>query len=86
MEAAMDDLAAKLGMNPLEFRLMNLKETDNFRDADLRDQVARGARLIGWEETGSPEGRTARGRSSTGWGWPCTSGAGAGRRTSRSPA
>jgi xanthine dehydrogenase YagR molybdenum-binding subunit len=54
MEAAMDDLAAKLGMNPLELRLRNLKETDTVagginRTDIYRDQVARGAQLIGWE-------------------------------------
>src|SRR5271165_2150435 len=54
MEAAMDDLAAKLGINPLEFRLKNLGETDMVaggvdRTQIYRDQVARGAQLIGWE-------------------------------------
>jgi xanthine dehydrogenase YagR molybdenum-binding subunit len=54
MEAAMDDLAAKLGINPLEFRLKNLGETDMVaggvdRTMIYRDQVGRGAQLIGWE-------------------------------------
>jgi xanthine dehydrogenase YagR molybdenum-binding subunit len=54
MEAAMDDLAHKLGMNPLKFRLMNLAETDIVaggvnRTEIYTEQVYRGARLIGWE-------------------------------------
>ncbi len=54
MEAAMDDLAAKLDINPLDFRLKNLGDADmvagGINRTDLyRDQVARGAKLIGWE-------------------------------------
>jgi xanthine dehydrogenase YagR molybdenum-binding subunit len=65
MEAAMDDLADKLGMNPLEFRLKNLKETDNVaggidRTEIYRDQVARGAKLIGWERW-KPRGQGGKG-------------------------
>jgi len=58
MEAAMDDLADKLGIDPLEFRLKNLKEKDMVEDGFskptvdrtpiYRDEVAIGAELIGW--------------------------------------
>jgi xanthine dehydrogenase YagR molybdenum-binding subunit len=43
MESLMDDLAAKLGMDPLEFRKKNLKDKVYHRQLD------RGAREIGWE-------------------------------------
>jgi xanthine dehydrogenase YagR molybdenum-binding subunit len=42
MECLMDDLAAKLGIDPLEFRKKNL------RDAVYHRQLDRGAREIGW--------------------------------------
>ena len=65
MEAAMDDLAAKLEMNPLEFRLRNLKDTDTVagginRTEIYRDQVARGAQLIGWDRW-KPRGQDGKG-------------------------
>jgi len=65
MEAAMDDLAEKLGMNPLELRLKNLGETDmvagGINRTDIyRDQVARGAKLIGWERW-KPRGQNGKG-------------------------
>jgi xanthine dehydrogenase YagR molybdenum-binding subunit len=65
MEAAMDDLADKLGMNPLEFRLKNLKETDMVaggvdRTMIYREEVARGAQLIGWDRW-KPRGQNGKG-------------------------
>jgi xanthine dehydrogenase YagR molybdenum-binding subunit len=65
MEAAMDDLAAKLNINPLDFRLRNLKETDTVgggvnRTEIYRDQVARGADLIGWDRW-KPRGQNGKG-------------------------
>ena len=65
MEAAMDDLADKLGMNPLEFRLKNLGETDTVaggvnRTEIYREQIARGAKLIGWERW-KPRGQNGKG-------------------------
>src|SRR5947209_4508258 len=43
MESLMDELAYKLGIDPLEFRKKNLKDTAYHRQLD------RGAREIGWE-------------------------------------
>lgn len=65
MEAAMDDLADKLGLNPLEFRLKNLAETDMVAGAINRteiyhEQVRRGAELIGWERW-KPRGQAGDG-------------------------
>src|SRR5271165_6683126 len=72
MESAMDDLADKLGMNPLEFRLKNLKETDNVagginRTEIYRDEIARGAKLIGWERW-KPRGQNGKGPIKSGLG------------------
>ncbi|WP_165075342.1 xanthine dehydrogenase family protein molybdopterin-binding subunit [Paludisphaera rhizosphaerae] len=65
MEAAMDDLADKLGMNPLEFRLKNLAETDPVggginRTELYHEQIERGAKLIGWERW-KPRGQNGDG-------------------------
>ena len=50
MESLMDDLAAKLGMDPLEFRKKNLKDTVYHRQLD------RGAREIGWQRRNQTPG------------------------------
>jgi xanthine dehydrogenase YagR molybdenum-binding subunit len=59
MESLMDDLAAKLGMDPLEFRKKNLKDPVYHRQLD------RGAREIGWgrrnKTPGAGEGPVKRG-------------------------
>ena len=83
MEAAMDDLADKLGIDPLEFRVKNLPRGD-FRTPIYEAEVKQGAELIGWRESASPAGRTAGARSTTGWGWRFTFGAGAVPGTKRS--
>jgi xanthine dehydrogenase YagR molybdenum-binding subunit len=59
MEAAVDDLAEKLGVDPLEMRLKNLNPGD-FKTPIYRDQIRIGAELIGWGE------RKPRGKSGTG--------------------
>jgi len=71
MEAAMDDLADKLGIDPVEFRLKNLKETDMVEDGFskptvdrtpiYRDEVAIGAELIGWKGKWKPRGQNGTG-------------------------
>ncbi|MEP6708386.1 MAG: xanthine dehydrogenase family protein molybdopterin-binding subunit, partial [Pyrinomonadaceae bacterium] len=53
MESLMDDLAAKLGMDPLEFRKKNLKDTVYHRQLD------RGAREIGWQRRNQTPGAVA---------------------------
>ncbi len=73
MEAAMDDLADKLGIDPLEMRLKNLnprdlvgggpKDVNNGRivRADIyREQVPIGAKLIGWDNR-KPRGQNGKG-------------------------
>ncbi len=66
MEAAMDDLAAKLGVDPVEFRLKNLAEKDMVgggvdRTAIYRAEVQRGAELIGWNQNWKPRGQNGKG-------------------------
>ena len=81
-EAAMDDLADKLGMDPLEFRLKNLNPGD-FHTPIYEAELKMGAELIGWREKSKPAGRPAPARSAMGWVWPCTSGAAGVPRTRR---
>src|SRR5207244_181613 len=71
MEAAMDDLADKLGLDPLEMRLKNLAENDpvatpergkTFNRSEIyRQQVAMGAELIGWKQNRKPRGQNGQG-------------------------
>jgi xanthine dehydrogenase YagR molybdenum-binding subunit len=60
MEAAMDDLADKLGIDPLEFRLKNLPEGD-FKTPVYQAEVKLGADLIGWKENRKPRGQNGKG-------------------------
>ena len=55
MEAAMDDLADKLGIDPVEFRLKNLPP-DAFRTPVYQGEIAMGADLIGWKQNYKPRG------------------------------
>src|ERR1051326_6718637 len=51
MEAAMDDLATEIGIDPLELRLKN--DPNPLRQAEWKE----GARLIGWERRNSKPGQ-----------------------------
>lgn len=66
MESAMDDLADKLGIDPLEFRLRNLAEGD-FRTAIYKAEVPIGAKLIGWANR-KPRGQNGKGPIKVGYG------------------
>jgi xanthine dehydrogenase YagR molybdenum-binding subunit len=59
-EAAMDDLADKLGMDPIEFRLKNLAPND-FHTPIYEAELKVGAELIGWHEKRKPRGQTGPG-------------------------
>jgi xanthine dehydrogenase YagR molybdenum-binding subunit len=59
-EAAMDDLADKLGVDPLEFRLKNLDPLD-FHTPIYEAEVAMGAELIGWRTKRKPRGQNGGG-------------------------
>ncbi len=73
LESAMDDLAAKLGLNPLDLRLRNYAETDPakgkpFSSKSLRECYARGAELIGWSKRPKEARATRDGNWLIGWG------------------
>jgi xanthine dehydrogenase YagR molybdenum-binding subunit len=56
MEAAMDDLADKMGIDPLEFRLKNLIPGD-FHTPIYEGEIKLGAELIGWRDKRKPRGQ-----------------------------
>jgi xanthine dehydrogenase YagR molybdenum-binding subunit len=60
MEAAMEDMAEKLGMDPLEFRLKNLPPND-FKTPIYEAEVKIGAELIGWSQNHKPRGQVGKG-------------------------
>jgi len=60
MESLMDELAYKLGIDPVEFRIRNLPGGANGRDGHIR-QLRRAAQEIGWER-----------RNAVAGGWPGT--------------
>ena len=66
MEAAMDDLAESMAVDPLEFRLKNLPE-DDFKTPIYKAEAAIGAKSIGWGD------RKARGKDEA---WPLKTGFG----------
>ncbi|MBC8327144.1 MAG: molybdopterin-dependent oxidoreductase, partial [Planctomycetes bacterium] len=66
VENFMDEMAGKLGIDPVELRRVN--ETSQVR----REMLAEGARLIGWSErrpSGSQTGRLRRGLGCAGGDW-----------------
>jgi xanthine dehydrogenase YagR molybdenum-binding subunit len=79
MEAAMDDLADKLGIDPLEFRLKNLPPND-FKTPIYLDEVAIGAELIGWKEKRKPRGQGGPGPIKRGMGMGLHTWGGGGQR------
>lgn len=72
-EQAMDEMAYKVGMDPLEFRLQNYAERDEIEDKDftskeLKACYAQGAEHFGWAKR-SGEPRSMRdGHELVGWG------------------
>jgi xanthine dehydrogenase YagR molybdenum-binding subunit len=81
-EAAMDDLADKLGVDPLEFRLKNLDPTE-FRTPIYEGEVAMGAELIGWREKRKPRGQNGPGPIKHGLGMALHQWGGGGARDKR---
>jgi xanthine dehydrogenase YagR molybdenum-binding subunit len=66
MEAAMDDLADKLGIDPLAMRLENLAEAD-FHTKIYQGEIEIGAKLIGWKDR-KPRGQNGAGPIKRGFG------------------
>jgi xanthine dehydrogenase YagR molybdenum-binding subunit len=73
IEVAMDEMAIKLNMDPVAFRLANYTEADPqkkkpFSSKYLRDCYARGAELIGWSQRSSAPGDVKKGNLLVGYG------------------
>ena len=66
MESAMDDLADKLGIDPLKMRLDNLP-VGEFRTKIYEAEVPIGAKLIGWQNR-KPRGQNGKGPIKRGYG------------------
>jgi xanthine dehydrogenase YagR molybdenum-binding subunit len=64
---AIDDLAAKLNMDPLDLWLKNLEMTGP-RQATYREQLAIGAELMGWKDKWRPRGTNVSGHLARGLG------------------
>jgi xanthine dehydrogenase YagR molybdenum-binding subunit len=79
MESAMDDLADKLGIDPLEFRLKNLSPTD-FHTPIYEAEAKLGAELIGWKENRKPRGQNGKGPNKRGLGMALHQWGGGGQR------
>ena len=73
IECSMDDLAEKLGIDPLEIRLRNYAEKDpstgqQWSSKSLKQCYARGAELFGWSKRNPKAGATRDGKLLVGWG------------------
>jgi xanthine dehydrogenase YagR molybdenum-binding subunit len=80
LDSALDELAVKLKMDPLEIRLKNYAETDEsngkpFSGKHLREAYQTGAERFGWSKRTPEVGSMRKGREILGWGlgsatWP----------------
>jgi xanthine dehydrogenase YagR molybdenum-binding subunit len=80
LDSAMDELAVKLKMDPLELRLRNYMETDEssgkpFSSKHLREAYQAGAERFGWSKRTPEVGSMRKGDEILGWGmgsatWP----------------
>jgi xanthine dehydrogenase YagR molybdenum-binding subunit len=73
IESAMDDLAAQLGLNPLEIRLRNYADKDPstgkpWSSKSLKECYQHGAELFGWNKRNPKNGVTRDGNMLVGWG------------------
>jgi len=73
LESAMDELAWKLRMDPLELRLKNYAEKDlntgkKFSSKELRECYRQGAERFGWSRRTPAPGSMREGESLIGWG------------------
>ena len=80
LESAMDELAIKLNLDPLEVRIRNYAETDEstnkaFSSKHLREVYQKGAERFGWSKRNPKVGSMRDGNLILGWGmasctWP----------------
>ncbi|HEX8656429.1 MAG TPA: xanthine dehydrogenase family protein molybdopterin-binding subunit [Hymenobacter sp.] len=73
IECLMDDLAYRLGLDPIQIRLLNYAEQDPstgqaWSSKSLRQCYARGAELFGWSKRNLKAGATRQGHLLVGWG------------------
>jgi xanthine dehydrogenase YagR molybdenum-binding subunit len=73
IECSMDDLAARLGVDPIEIRLRNHADHDHstgqpWSSKSLKQCYARGAELFGWSKRNPKPGQTRDGRYLVGMG------------------
>ncbi|OUJ72208.1 xanthine dehydrogenase family protein molybdopterin-binding subunit [Hymenobacter crusticola] len=73
IECSMDDLAAQLGMDPIQLRLLNYAEKDPstgkpWSSKSLKQCYARGAELFGWSKRNPKAGATRDGKYLVGMG------------------
>ena len=73
LESAMDEMAVRLGIDPVALRLRNYAETDlhenkPFSAKKLRECYAVGAEMFGWSRRSAPPGSMRDGRMLVGWG------------------
>jgi xanthine dehydrogenase YagR molybdenum-binding subunit len=73
LECSMDDLAARLGVDPIEIRLRNYADYDystgqQWSSKSLKQCYARGAELFGWSKRNPKAGQTHDGRYLVGMG------------------
>ncbi|RYC66589.1 xanthine dehydrogenase family protein molybdopterin-binding subunit [Spirosoma sordidisoli] len=73
LESAMDEMAHKLNLDPIDFRLRNYSETDPERNRpysskNLKEAYQRGADAIGWKERRNQPGSTRDGGWQIGYG------------------
>ncbi len=73
LEAAMDELAYKLNMDPLALRLQNYAETDlqlkkPWSSKHLRECYGQGAEMFGWHKRSAAPGSMRRNNHLVGWG------------------
>ncbi len=73
IECSMDDLAARLGVDPIEIRLRNYADHDygtgqQWSSKSLKQCYARGAELFGWSKRNPKAGATRDGRYLVGMG------------------
>jgi len=73
IECAMDEMAAELGLDPIEFRLKNYAEIDEsngnpFSSKGLRECYAKGAAAFGWSKRNAKPGSVRHGNTLIGLG------------------
>ncbi|MCU1307110.1 MAG: Periplasmic aromatic aldehyde oxidoreductase, molybdenum binding subunit YagR [Acidobacteriaceae bacterium] len=81
LESAMDELAVKLNIDPLELRICNYAEKDEssgkpWSSKHLREAYQQGADRFGWSKRNPKVGSMKKGKEFLGWGmatctWPC---------------